>query len=187
MLYNKIIYFCNLKKSTVMFKNLFAGLIFIIFTFSIQAQTIAVIDVNSILENMEDYKNAQKELDKISDQYRQKIIIEQDKVKALYNEYEAEAVLMTEEMKKTKEDQIIAKEKEIREMQRGYFGPEGELFQKRQELVQPIENKVYTAINEYTAEKGVEFVFDKGSTPGLIFVAERYNKTEDIKKKLGIK
>lgn len=155
--------------------------------FGINSQSIAIVDVSAILENMEDYKNAQKELDKISEQYRQKVIIEQDKVKAMYNEYEAESVLMTEEMKKKKEDQIVAKEKEIREMQRGYFGPEGELFQKRQELVQPIENKVYAAITEYTQEKGIELVFDKGSNQGIIFVADKYNKTADIKKKLGIK
>ena len=153
----------------------------------VNAQTVAVIDVNAILENMDDYKNAQSELDKVSEQYRQKIIIEQDKVKAMYNEYEAESVLMTEEMKKNKEDQIIAKEKEIRELQRGYFGPEGELFQKRQELVQPIENRVFAAITEYTTERGIDLVFDKSSSQGLIFVGDKYNKTEDIKKILGIK
>ncbi|MGE5355273.1 MAG: OmpH family outer membrane protein [Deltaproteobacteria bacterium] len=170
-----------------MLKKFLFGLFFTVMAFGINSQSIAIVDVSAILENMEDYKNAQKELDKISEQYRQKVIIEQDKVKAMYNEYEAESVLMTEEMKKKKEDQIVAKEKEIREMQRGYFGPEGELFQKRQELVQPIENKVYAAITEYTQEKGIELVFDKGSNQGIIFVADKYNKTADIKKKLGIK
>lgn len=170
-----------------MLQRIFIGLFITLMAFGVNAQTIAVVDVTAILENMEDYKNAQKELDKVSEQYRQKVIIEQDKVKAMYNEYEAESVLMTEEMKKKKEDQIIAKEKEIREMQRGYFGPEGELFQKRQELVQPIENKVYSAITEYTQERGIDLVFDKGSSQGIIFVAEKYNKTEDIKKKLAIK
>lgn len=170
-----------------MLQKILTGLIFTFMAFSINAQTIAVIDVNTILENMEDYKNAQKELDKVSEQYRQKVIIEQDKVKAMYNEYEAESVLMTEEMKRNKEDLIVAKEKEIREMQRGYFGPEGELFQKRQELVQPIENKVFAAITEYTQERSIDLVFDKSSSQGLIFVADKYNKTEDIKKKLGIK
>jgi len=170
-----------------MLQKILIGLFLTFTAFGINAQTIAVVDINVLLENLEDYKNAQKELDKISEQYRQKVIIEQDKVKAMYNEYEAESVLMTEEMKKSKEDQIVAKEKEIREMQRGYFGPEGELFQKRRELVQPIENKVFAAITEYTQERGIDLVFDKNSSQGLIFVAEKYNKTEDIKKKLGIK
>lgn len=179
--------FLQIKKTRIMLQKILIGLFLTFTAFGINAQTIAVVDINVLLENLEDYKNAQKELDKISEQYRQKVIIEQDKVKAMYNEYEAESVLMTEEMKKSKEDQIVAKEKEIREMQRGYFGPEGELFQKRRELVQPIENKVFAAITEYTQERGIDLVFDKNSSQGLIFVAEKYNKTEDIKKKLGIK
>jgi len=151
------------------------------------AQRTAVIDVADILENMSEYKNAQAELDKVAKQWRQEITKEQDKLKAMYNEYEAESVLMTDQMKKAKEDEIMEKEKQIRELQRGYFGPKGQLFQKRQELVQPIEDKIFAAITEYAEERGFDIVLDKSSGPGILFVSEKYDKTKDIKKKLGLK
>ncbi|MEZ4907738.1 MAG: OmpH family outer membrane protein [Saprospiraceae bacterium] len=170
-----------------MLKNLFYVSMLFLMSFGLNAQSIIVVDVNGVLENMEDYKSAQSELNKISEDYRQRVMQEQDKVKSMYNEYEAESVLMTEEMKRKKEDDIMQKEKEISQLQRGLFGPEGELFQKRQELVQPIENKVFAAITEYVDERNVDFVFDKSSTQGLIFSSDKYDKTEEIKKKLGIK
>lgn len=163
------------------------GVFSVVFSLSSFAQRVAIVDVGSILENLDEYKNAQIELDKVAKQWRQVIIKEQDKVKALYNEYEAEAVLMTEEMKKNKEAEIVKKEKEIREMQRGYFGPEGELFQKRQELVQPIEDRVYSEITGFAEDKGFDIVIDKSSGQGVLFVGERYDQTEAIKKRLGIK
>ncbi len=171
-----------------MFKKILASIIFIsALTFGSYAQRVAIIDVSDILENMDEYKNAQMELDKVAKQWRQSIMKEQDKIKAMYNEYEAESVLMTEDMKKKKEDAIIAKEKDVRELQRGYFGAKGELFQKRQELVQPIEDKVFTAITNYAEERGFDVVLDKSSGPGVLFVSEKYDKTADIKKKLGVK
>ncbi len=171
-----------------MFKRFFIlGALTVIFSFSAFSQRVAIVNVGSILENLEDYKAAQIELDKVAKEWRQIIIKEQDKVKALYNEYEAEAVLMTENMKKKKEEEIVQKEQEIREMQRGYFGPEGELFQKRQELVQPIEDRVYSAITSFAEEKGFDIVLDKSSSQGVLFVSERYDQTESVKKKLGIK
>ncbi len=171
-----------------MFKKILAAIVFISIMSSYSyGQRVAIIDVSDILENMDEYKNAQMELDKIAKQWRQSIMKEQDKIKAMYNEYEAESVLMTEDMKKKKEDAIIAKEKQVRELQRGYFGPKGELFQKRQELVQPIEDKVFSAITSYAEDRGFDVVLDKSSGPGVLFVNEKYNKTADIKKKLGIK
>lgn len=169
-----------------MLKKLFIAVFFTLTAIGISAQNIAVIDVSEILENMDDYKNAQKEIDKLSEQYRQIVIAEQDKVRAMYNKYEAEVVLMTEDMKKQREEDIMAKEKEIRELQRGFFGPEGELFQKRSELVQPIENSVFAAITEYAEERRVDLVIDRSLNSGLLFVGERLDKTDDIKRKLGI-
>jgi outer membrane protein len=166
---------------------LLIGIFITSFAFNSSAQRVAIVDVSSILENMSEYKTAQTELDKIAKQWRQVIVKEQDKLKAMYNEYEAESVLMTEEMKKQKGDEIMEKEKAIREMQKGYFGPKGELFQKRQELVQPIEDKVFAAITEYAEDRGFDVVLDKSSGPGVLFVSEKYDKTQDIKKKLGIK
>ena len=90
-------------------------------------------------------------------------------------------MLLSEEMKKTREEEILAKEKEVREMQRQKFGPEGSLFKKREELVKPIQDKVYTAIQKFAEDKGFEYVFDKGSSSGMLYADKKNDKTEDIK------
>ena len=104
----------------------------------------------------------------------------------MYNEYQAEQVLMSAEMKTKKEDEIMNKEKEVREMQKRKFGPEGELFQKRQELVQPIQEKVFEAIKAYADDRGYDIVLDKSSNTGILFTSDSYDKTADIKKRLGL-
>ena len=124
------------------------------------AQRIAYVDVTAILESLPDYQKAQEQLDKVATQWRQEIAQEQDKVKGMYSKYQAEQVLLSEEMKKTREEEILAKEKEVREMQRQKFGPEGSLFKKREELVKPIQDKVYSAIQKFAEDKGFDYDFD---------------------------
>ena len=150
-------------------------------TAAVDAQRIAYVDVTAILESLPDYQKAQETLDKTATQWRQDISLEQDKIKGMYSKYQAEQVLLSEEMKKTREDEITAKEKEVREMQRQKFGPEGALFKKREELVKPIQDRVYGAIQNYATAKGFDFVFDKGSASGMLFADPKYDKTEDLK------
>ncbi|HAD11377.1 MAG TPA: hypothetical protein DCF33_02955 [Saprospirales bacterium] len=146
-----------------------------------QAQRIAYVDVTAVLENMPEYQKAQEQLDKVATAWRQEIAVEQDKVKGLYSKFQAEQVLLSEEMKKTREEEILAKEKEVREMQRQKFGPEGALFKKREELVKPIQDKVYSTIERFAQDKGFEFIFDKGSASGMLYADKKNDKTEDIK------
>ena len=146
----------------------------------VSAQRIAVVDVTAVLESMPEYQKAQEQLDKIATAWRQEIAQEQDKVKGLYSKYQAEQVLLSEDMKKTREEEIMNKEKEVREMQRLKFGPEGALFKKREELVKPIQDKVYAAIARFAEDKGLDFMFDKGSASGLIFTDKKNDKTEDL-------
>ncbi len=150
-------------------------------TVAVDAQRIAYVDVTAILESLPDYQKAQETLDKTATQWRQDIALEQDKIKGMYSKYQAEQVLLSEEMKKQREDEITAKEKEVREMQRQKFGPEGALFKKREELVKPIQDRVYGAIQNYATSKGFDFVFDKGSASGMLFADPKYDKTEDLK------
>jgi len=150
-------------------------------------QKIAIIDINDVLSNMPEYKAAQTELDQVSATWRQEIAIEFDKVKSLYNKFQAEQVLLSADEKATKENEIVKKEAEVREMQKRKFGPEGELFTKRQEMVAPIQDKVFASIESYAAEKGLDLIFDKSGSTGLLFSNPEYDKTGDIKKKLGIK
>ncbi|MDX2136322.1 MAG: OmpH family outer membrane protein [Saprospiraceae bacterium] len=145
------------------------------------AQRIAYVDVNAILESIPEYQKAQESLDKLATQWRQEIAKEQDVVKGMYSKYQAEQVLMSEDMKKKREEEIMNKEKEVREMQRQKFGPEGALFKKREELVKPIQDKVYNSIAQYAEDKGFEFIFEKGSASGMLFADPKYDKTEDVK------
>ncbi len=147
----------------------------------VSAQRIAYVDLNAVLESLPEYQKAQESLDKIATQWRQEIAIEQDKIKGLYSKFQAEQVLLSEDMKKKREDEIMTKEKEVRELQRTKFGPEGALFKRREELVKPIQDKVYNAIQAYAEEKGFEFIFDKGSAAGMLFADKKYDKTEDLK------
>ena len=148
------------------------------------AQRIAYVDVTAILESLPDYQKAQEQLDKVATQWRQEIAQEQDQIKSMYSQYQAEQVMLSEEMKKKREEEIMTKEKEVREMQRQKFGPEGSLFKKREELVKPIQDKVYAAIQKFAEDKGFEYVFDKGSASGMLFADPKYDKTEDVKNML---
>lgn len=158
--------------------------LFMAFSISAEAQKIATVDINLILESLDDYKKAQDDLDNIAARWRQEIEQEFDKVKGMYNKYQAEQVLMSEEMRRQMEEEILAKEKDIREMQRAKFGPEGELFRKRQDLVRPVQDKVYAVIEAYANERGYDFIFDKSSSTGIIFANPQYDKTEDMLQRL---
>jgi outer membrane protein len=138
------------------------------------AQRIAVVDVTAVLESLPEYQKAQEQLDKIATAWRQEIAQEQDKIKGMYSKYQAEQVLLSEEMKKQREEEIMNKEKDVRELQRQKFGPEGA-------LVKPVQDKVYGAIERFATDKGFEFIFDKGSASGLLFSDSKNDKTDDIK------
>lgn len=150
----------------------------------VQAQRIAYVDVNLILESIQEYQNAQEELDKIAAAWRQEINLEYDKIKSAYNRYQAEQVLLSDDARTEREDEIMNMERDVREMQKAKFGPEGELFQKRQELVQPIQERVYAAIEAYANERSYDFIFDKGSNAGILFASARYDVTADVLERL---
>ena len=173
-------------------KKLLAGLsiaafLFLMTPWNINAQSTAIINIAEVLENMEDYKNAQAQLDKLAEQWEQEINAEFEKIKAMYNKYNAEEVLLSDQERKAREDAIVQREKEVREMQKLRFGPEGDLFQKRQQLVEPIQDRVYNAIQEYAELHNIDIMLDKSSSAGLIYSNDEYDKTEDIKRKLNIK
>ncbi len=161
------------------------GLAFILtFGYSVQAQKFAYVDVSKILESVPEYNQAQTELDNLASKWRQEIAQEYDKIKSMYNRYQAEQVLLSDESRQQKEEEIMAKEKEVRDLQKAKFGPEGALFQKRKELVQPIQDRVYAAIEDFATSRGFDFIFDKGSATGMIFSNPKFDKTEDIIKKM---
>ena len=156
-------------------------------SFTINAQRIAIVDVSSILADMTEYKQAQDEVDKIAAVWRQEIGVEYDKIKSMYNKYQAEQVLLSDDAKTAKEDEIMEAEKVVREMQKMRFGPEGDLFKKRQEFVQPVQEKVFGAIEEFASDRGYDIIFDRASTAGILFTSDDYDKTDELKRKLGLK
>lgn len=149
------------------------------------AQKIAIVDVTALLEDMAEYKAAQAEIDKVAALWRQEISKEQDVIKSMYNKYQAEQVLLSDEAKRKREDEIIEKEAQVRELQRQKFGPDGELFSRRQQLIAPIQQKVFAAMEAVAEERGYDIIFDKSGSAGLLFVNPDFEKTDEVKKKLG--
>jgi len=154
------------------------------FSFTADAQKVACVDVSLILESMDEYRTAQDDLDRIAAKWRREIAEEYDKIKGLYNRYQAEQVLLSEEVRKQREEEIMVKERQVREMQKEKFGPEGALFKKREELVRPLQDKVYTAIEDYAEDRGYDLIFDKAGSAGLIYTNSSYDKTDDVLKRL---
>ncbi|HMQ07473.1 MAG TPA: OmpH family outer membrane protein [Saprospiraceae bacterium] len=167
----------NLKSFTILLL-VFTGII------SLSAQKIALVDINAVLENLPEYRQAQSELDRMASEWRQEIAQEMDEIKSLYNRYQAQQVLLSPEAQKEKEDEIVAKEASVRELQRRRFGPEGDLFLKRQELITPIQERIYKVIDEYATERAYDIILDKGGNTGLLFVNNNFDKTEDIRRRL---
>jgi len=161
----------------------FAAVLFLGLT-SLSAQRIAVVDVNAALEGLGEYQSAQKELDRLAADWRQEIASEYDAIKSMYNKYQAEQVLLSDEVRKQREEEIVNREKSVRERQKQRFGPEGALFQRRQQMVQPIQDRVYAAIEDLAADQDYDLILDKGSATGILFANPRFDKTEDLMRKL---
>jgi outer membrane protein len=155
--------------------------------FSATAQKYAIIDTRYILDKMPDYKAAQKQLDDIAANWQKDIDGRQAELDNMYKSYDAEQVMLSDELKKKREDQLFNKEKELRDLQRKRFGFEGDLFKKRQELIKPIQDKVYNAVQKMAVTRGYDFVLDKSEGITIIFADPKLDKSEDVLKDLGVK
>ena len=154
---------------------------------TVSAQRYAVIDSKFILEKMPEYKDAQKKLDQFSEQWQQEIEQKQALVDKMYKDYDAEQVMLSDELKKKREDEIYNKDKELRDLQKKRFGFEGDLFKKRQELIKPIQDRVYNAVQKLAIEKSFDFILDKSEGITVIFVDPKLDRSEDVLRNLGVK
>jgi outer membrane protein len=167
----------------------------IIFTLSIVlattvasfAQKFAYVDTEYILGQIPEYKAAQAELDKTSIQWQKEIEAKYAEIDKMYKAYQAEQILLTEDMKKKRESDIVAKEKEAKELQKLRFGVDGELFKKRQELVKPIQDKVYNAIKAMAEKGAYSVIFDKSSDLTMLYTNSKLDKSDDVLTLLGYK
>ncbi|HWR32953.1 MAG TPA: OmpH family outer membrane protein [Chitinophagaceae bacterium] len=155
--------------------------------FSAGAQKYAIIDTRYILDKMPDYIAAQKQLDDIAAGWQNDIDTKQTELDNMYKAFDAEQVMLSDELKKKREDQLFNKERELRDMQRKRFGFEGDLFKKRQELIKPIQDKVYNAVQKMAVSRGYDFVLDKSEGITIIFADPKLDKSEDVLKDLGVK
>ena len=153
---------------------------------STYAQKFAYVDMEYVLGKLPQYADAQKQLDKVADGWQKDVESRMKAVDDMYKPFQAEQVLMTDPMKQQKIKEIEGKEKEVKEYQKSKFGPNGELFKKRQELIKPIQDKIYDEVQKYAIAKGYDFVFDRSSGPTMLYASDRYNKSDDILSALGI-
>ena len=144
------------------------------------AQKMGYVDTDYILGKIPEYKAAQTEIDKTSVDWQKEIEAKYGEIDKLYKIYQAESVLLTDDMKKKRENEIINKEKEVKELQKARFGVDGELFKKRMELVKPIQDKVYSAVKQVAEKAGLAFIFDKAGQVALLYSNSKYDKSEDV-------
>ncbi len=150
-------------------------------------QRYAVIDTKYILNKVPDYKDADKKLQQIGEQWQKEIDDKQATLDKMYKNYEAEQFMLTDELKKKREDELFQKEKEVRDLQKRRFGYEGDLFKERQRLVKPIQDKVYNAIQKIAVAKAYDFVLDKSEGITVIFADPKLDKSDEILKEMGIR
>lgn len=153
--------------------------------FGAQAQRFAYVDSDYILSNIPEYAEAQKQLDEISKNWQKEIENKFKEIDQLYKNYQQEQVLYTEDMKRQKQKEIEDKEKAAKELQKKRFGYEGDLFQKRQELIKPIQDKMYEAIQKVATSKGYDVIFDKSGSTTLLYSNNKLDVSDDVIKQLG--
>lgn len=167
-------------------RNILFAFVMVLMTLPVFSQKYAYIDSEYILGNVPEYKEAQAELDRIAALWQKEIETKFKSIDSMYKSYQVEAITLPDNLKKNREDQIIAAEQDAKNLQKRRFGKDGDLFKKREELVKPIQDKVFAAIEEYAKEKGYAFVFDVSGAMTIVYADEKFDINDAILEKLGI-
>lgn len=168
-------------------KLLFIAISLILTSATVSAQRYAIIDTKYILDKMPEYKDADKRLAETSSEWQKEIDDKQGQLNQMYRNFDAEQYMLSDDLKKKREDQLFNMEKEIRDLQKKRFGFEGDLFKERQKLVKPVQDKVYNAIQKMAVNRGYDFILDKSEGITVIFADPKLDKSEEVLKELGIK
>ena len=155
-------------------------------SFQADAQRFCYVDTEYILEKMPEYRSAQKQLDDQAEQWKSEIEKKRKEIEKLYNEYQAEQVLLPEDIRKKKENEILNKEDALNEYKDKKFGREGELFKKRRELIKPIQDKVFDAIQKLAQDEGYDFIFDKAGAVTMLYVNAKFDRSDEVLELLGV-
>ncbi len=159
---------------------LFAGI-----AFAGSAQKFALIDMEYILKNVPAYEMANEQLNQLSQRWQKEGEAESQEADGMYKQYLSDKVFLTEEQVKKREEEIVAKEQEATELRYKYFGPEGELYKKRQTLMKPIQDDIYNAVKKLSEERGYQAIFDRASSANIIYASPRIDVSNEVLSKLG--
>ncbi|MDE5665630.1 MAG: OmpH family outer membrane protein [Duncaniella sp.] len=167
-------------------KKIFLTLALVLACFAgASAQKFALVDMDYILSNVPAYEMANEQLNQISQRWQKEVEAVAKEAETLYKNYQNEMVFLTDEQKKKKEAEIVGKEKQAAELRQKYFGPDGELYKKRQTLMKPIQDDVYNAVKKVSEERGYQCIFDRASSADIIFASPRIDVSNEVLEKLG--
>lgn len=164
-----------------------AGLFMLGGTQTTQAQKIAFVDMQYILKNLPQYETANEQLSMVSKRWQREVDALNEEARVLQSNYQTEQIFLSEEMKQKREAEILAKEKEALEAKRRYFGKDGELFKKREALLKPIQDEIYSVIQDIAQEKHYDFVKDRSADPSLIYMSSKMDISDQVLQRLGAK
>jgi outer membrane protein len=159
----------------------------VILAFSTKAQKFAYVDTDYILKSIPAYESAQEQIEIMSKDWQSEVEAKYAEIEKLYKEFQAEKVLLTEEMKQKREEEILQKEREAKDLQKKYFGPEGELYNKRQELIKPIQDDVFNAVKDIAVSGSFAIIFDAAGSANMLYSDPKFDKSDEVLEKLGYK
>ena len=151
------------------------------------AQRYAIIDTKYILGKVPEYQDADKKLQAVSEQWQKEIDQYQAALDKMYKDYDAEQFMLSDDLKKKREDELFNKEKELRDLQKKRFGYQGDLFKEREKLVKPLQDKVYNAVQKIAVARGYDFILDKSEGITVIFADPKLDKSDDVLREMGVK
>lgn len=166
-------------------KKVIAVCMFALMAVAAQAQKFALIDMEYILEHIPAYERANEQLNQVSKKWQAEVEALSIQAANLYKNYQNEVVFLSQEQKKVKQEEIMNKEKEAAELKKKYFGPEGELFKKRESLIAPIQDEIYNVVKEISALRGYSLVLDRSSDAAIIFGSPKIDISNEVLQKLG--
>ncbi len=152
---------------------------------SMSAQKFALVDMDYVLRNVPAYEMANEQLNQVSQRWEKEVTQMAKEAEEMYKKYQAEQVFLTDDQKKKSEEEIVAKDKEVTDLGYKYFGPEGEVYEKRQSLMKPIQEDVYNAVKAVAEEKGYQVIFDRASSQSIVFASPRIDVSNEVLAKLG--
>ena len=150
-----------------------------------KAQKFALVDMDYILRNVPAYEMANEQLNQLSQRWQKEVEVKAKEAEDMYQSYLADKVFLTDDQVKKREEAITAKEKEATELRYKYFGPEGELYKKRQSLLKPVQDEVYNAVKKVSEERGYQMILDRASSSDIIFASPRIDVSNEVLSKLG--